>query len=87
MNEKRFHGSPEFLRNPQRLALLEVDRVVRLSLEGLPVRRVLDVGTGSGVFVEAFARQGLSVVGLDVAEGMLKAARAGKCAARLSCRR
>lgn len=75
MNEKRFHGSPEFLRTPQRLALLEVDRVVRLSLEGLPVRRVLDVGTGSGVFAEAFARQGLTVVGLDVAEGMLKAAR------------
>lgn len=75
MHEKRFHGSPDFLRSPQRLALLEVDRVVALSLEGLSVRRVLDVGTGSGAFAEAFARQGLRVLGLDVAEEMLRAAR------------
>ncbi|RME80799.1 MAG: class I SAM-dependent methyltransferase [Caldilineae bacterium] len=75
MNEKRFHGSPDFLRNPERLARLEVDRVVTLALEGLPVRRVLDVGTGSGVFAEAFARHGLKVVGVDISEEMLAAAR------------
>ncbi len=77
MHEKRFHGSPEFLRQPQRLALLEVARVVSLCLEGspAPVEKVLDVGTGSGVFAEAFAREVPEVVGVDVSATMLESAR------------
>lgn len=72
----RFDGSPEFLRRPERLAVLEVDRAVTLALEGLTgARTVLDMGTGSGVFAEAFARRGLRAVGLDLRHGMLLAAR------------
>ncbi len=54
-HHKQFHGSPEFLASPQRLALLEIPRVVEICLEDVAVRDVLDVGTGSGVFVQAFA--------------------------------
>ncbi len=72
---KQFRGSPEFLSSPQRLALLEVQRVIKLSLEGVSVRTVLDVGAGSGVFTQAFAAEGLPVTGLDLSMRMLTYAR------------
>jgi SAM-dependent methyltransferase len=72
--EKVFHGVTK-LRAPERLAFLEVDRVVAESLRGLDARTVLDIGTGSGIFAEAFARRGLRVTGIDVQEEMLEAAR------------
>jgi ubiquinone/menaquinone biosynthesis C-methylase UbiE len=53
-----------------------VDRVVLLALEGLRApHTVLDVGTGSGLFAEQFAAQGLLVTGLDANPEMLPAAR------------
>ncbi len=76
MHEKRFHGGVERLRSPERVDRLEVERVVDLCLEGPPVRSVLDIGTGSGLFAEAFARRGLEVAGVDVSPEMLEAARA-----------
>ncbi len=48
MHEKRFEGDMERLRNPERLARLEVDRVVALCLEGTIIKNMLDVGTGTG---------------------------------------
>ncbi|MFZ1041322.1 MAG: class I SAM-dependent methyltransferase, partial [Anaerolineales bacterium] len=38
-------------------------------------RRVLDVGTGSGIFAETFSKAGLEVVGVDANLEMLEAAR------------
>lgn len=64
-HERRFHKKAELLRSSERIALLEVERVVRSCLEGLPVRSVLDIGTGTGVFAEAFAKGGLLVTGID----------------------
>lgn len=75
MHEHRFHGDISRLRNPERLAWLEVDRVVELSLQGGNFQRVLDVGTGSGIFAEAFAKIGMDVEGLDANPDMLAAAR------------
>ena len=76
MNQRRFGGEIERLRTPQRVALLEVDRVVRLCLEGLvTVHSALDIGTGSGIFAEAFAAKGLQVAGIDLRDDMLEAAR------------
>lgn len=62
----RFHGSADRLRSPERVARLEVDRVVGLSLEGIEARSVVDVGIGAGVFSEAFAARGLTISGIDV---------------------
>ena len=75
MHEHRFHGDISRLRSPERLAWLEVDRVVELSTQGDHLHRVLDVGTGSGIFAEAFTRLGLEVEGLDANPEMLAAAR------------
>ena len=41
------------------------------------IQSVLDVGCGSGRYVMAFAKQGKTVVGVDMAEGMLKLAQKG----------
>lgn len=74
MHERRFQAEIERLRAPERLARLEVERVVSACLEGLQARSVLDVGTGSGVFAEAFAARGLEVSGVDVNPAMIAAA-------------
>lgn len=75
MHERRYSGTVERLRMPERLALLEVDRVVTLAMEGSVSTTVLDVGTGSGVFAEAFLREGLRVTAIDPNPEMLEAAK------------
>lgn len=70
----RYGGTAEGLRSPERLALLEVGRVVDLCLDGSAATSVLDVGVGSGVFAEEFDRRGLSVTGVDVNPEMIEAA-------------
>jgi len=75
MHERRFNRDIERLRDPDRIERLEVERVVCLSLENLAdVRTVLDIGTGTGLFAEQFAKKGLAVAGLDVKPEMLAAA-------------
>lgn len=76
MHERRFHGDVGALRSPERLARLEIDRVIEITTCGGMIRSVLDVGTGSGVFAEAFARFGLKVEGVDANPVMLAEARA-----------
>ena len=75
MHEKLYDGTVERLRSPERVARLEVERVVSLCLEAADLRSVLDVGVGSGLFTEAFAQRGLEVAGVDVNPEMLIAAR------------
>jgi len=76
MHERRFSREIERLRDPERVARMEVPRVVDLSLEEIPLRgRVLDIGSGSGLFAEEFARRGLTVTGLDANPEMLPVAR------------
>lgn len=76
MHEKRFHGGPERLRSPERLARLEVPRVVELFWKDREAQSILDIGTGTGVFAEALARPGVRVTGVDVSDEMLNHARA-----------
>ena len=53
MHERKFNREIERLRDPERVARMEVPRVVDLSLEGIPLNgRVLDIGSGSGLFSE-----------------------------------
>jgi ubiquinone/menaquinone biosynthesis C-methylase UbiE len=75
MHEKRFEGDIARLRSPERVERLEVEKVVGLCLETGQMNHVLDVGTGTGLFAEAFSRHGLTVSGLDVNPEMLRAAR------------
>jgi ubiquinone/menaquinone biosynthesis C-methylase UbiE len=75
MHERRYNGEISRLRSPQRIGLLEVERVVDLCLEGTAVCSVLDVGTGSGVFAEKFSEKGIDVGGIDPDVGMLEAAK------------
>ena len=52
-----------------------MSRVVELVLHGLPeTQSLLDIGTGSGVFAEAFAKKGLKVSGVDANPQMLPVA-------------
>ncbi|GAA5534026.1 class I SAM-dependent methyltransferase [Deinococcus aluminii] len=74
MTERRFQGPFGRLRSPERLARLEVGWVAERLAGDLTRPRVLDVGTGTGVFAEAFQPYG-EVVGADVNAAMLEAAR------------
>ena len=75
MHDKRFEGEIGRLRSAERVARLEVERVVDICLKPDKVDRLLDVGTGTGVFAEAFARRGVQVSGIDVNPAMLPVAR------------
>ena len=81
MNDRVCRDSDR-LRNPERLLRLEIDRVAGLCLEIPGTRSVLDVGTGTGVFAEAFVARGLAVTGVDIQESMLEGARSHVPAAR-----
>jgi SAM-dependent methyltransferase len=75
MHEKIFEGDISRLRSPERVERLEVKRVVDLCLENDQIGSVLDVGTGTGLFAEAFAGHGLTIAGVDVNPEMLASAR------------
>jgi SAM-dependent methyltransferase len=75
MHEKRFEGDIDRLRLPERVERLEVERVVGLCLGGDPLGNMLDIGTGTGLFAEAFSARGLEISGVDVNPAMLAAAR------------
>jgi ubiquinone/menaquinone biosynthesis C-methylase UbiE len=74
MHERRYSSGIENLRSPERVKILEVERVAGLALAGIKATNMLDVGTGSGIFAEAFSKRGLSVYGIDPNPEMLKAA-------------
>jgi len=74
-HNRRFNGESHKLRSKERLALLEVNRVVEKCVEGIKVQNVLDIGTGTGVFAEAFSRLSLSITGIDINEELLHLAR------------
>ncbi|OGN95103.1 MAG: hypothetical protein A2Z71_02900 [Chloroflexi bacterium RBG_13_50_21] len=75
MHEKLYDGGIDRLRAPERVARLEVERVVALCLEAVDLKSVLDVGVGSGLFAEAFVQHGLEVAGVDVNPEMIVAAK------------
>ena len=76
MHEKRYSHGVQRLRDPGRVARLEVPRVVDLALAGLAnPGAVVDIGVGSALFAEEFAARGLAVSGVDANPEMLPAAR------------
>jgi ubiquinone/menaquinone biosynthesis C-methylase UbiE len=75
MHERRYDAEIDRLRSPERLERLEVQRVITLCLKGVRLQSVLDVGTGSGIFAEAFAETIPTVVGIDANPEMIKVAK------------
>jgi len=76
MHERRFHGDINSLRSLERVARMEVERVVTLSLQDAStVHTILDIGTGSALFAEEFAKRGLQVNGVDANPEMVAIAR------------
>ncbi len=73
-HERQFDGDLDRLRSPERLQRLQIEQVLKLSLEDIDAENVLDVGTGTGLFAEAFASLGLNVTGVDVNPEMIQAA-------------
>jgi ubiquinone/menaquinone biosynthesis C-methylase UbiE len=75
MNERVFNRPSESLRDPARMDLLEVERVVDLSTGRLRAESVLDIGTGTAIFAEAFAKRNFHVAGIDIKSAMIEAAK------------
>ena len=75
MNDRVYNNSIERLRSPERVARLEVERVVNLCLKNESIKSVLDIGTGSGLFAEAFYKRNIKVVGVDLNSDMIEAAK------------
>lgn len=75
MNSKLYSGTIERLRNPERLHRIDVENVIKCCLEKTVINTVLDVGSGSGLFAEAFYRHGCQVTAIDLNRDMLIAAR------------
>ena len=73
-NEKIFTGSPDQLRTPERIQSLDISDVLEHCLNHGDIHSVLDVGTGSGLFAEAFAKRGLEVRGIDSNPDMVQEA-------------
>lgn len=76
MSHKVYNAGIDRLRSSKRLEMLEVNRVVALSMEGLNANSLLDVGTGTGVFAEAFAPFVNAITGIDTNPDMIEAAKA-----------
>jgi ubiquinone/menaquinone biosynthesis C-methylase UbiE len=75
MNERVYNKKADKLRSPERLEMVEAERVVTLCLQDKDIRSILDVGTGSGLFAETFFRRGITVFGMDANAEMIEAAR------------
>ncbi len=75
MHEKRFNENIERLRSPERMKLLQAEKVVDRCLRDIPAHSTLDVGIGSAVFAEVFVGRGLTVAGVDPNPSMLEISR------------
>lgn len=79
MHPSHVHGhrfdQVERLRSPERTNHLEVKRVTDLVLSEISAHSLLDIGTGTGLFAEAFYKRGLTVAGIDANGRMLETAR------------
>ena len=75
MCDRIYNGGPDKLRSPERLKRLEIESVVAMCRSNDKTGKLLDIGTGSGVFAEAFFNSGLEVSGIDINSGLLEVAK------------
>jgi ubiquinone/menaquinone biosynthesis C-methylase UbiE len=74
MQKQRLPQKVQKLREPGRIEDLEIERVIRLCAQGAGYKNVLDIGTGSGLFAEAFSSSALLATGIDNDSEMITAA-------------
>jgi ubiquinone/menaquinone biosynthesis C-methylase UbiE len=74
-HDRVYNGGIERLRSPERRNRLEVERVTQLCLLDGKISTLLDIGTGSALFAEAFSKAGVSIAGADINPEMIDAAK------------
>jgi len=74
MNERVFKETDR-LRLPERIERLELNKVIEKCINETNLKSLLDVGTGSGLFAEAFYNQGIEVAGIDINPEMIENAK------------
>ena len=73
MNEKRFKHGLDRLRAPERVAMLEVEQVVKFCCGDIVVNSVLDVGTGTGILIHLIQQYlPKQIYACDLSKKMLK---------------
>lgn len=75
MNDRIFNQGVGKLRSPERVKRLEVERVINSCLQDSTINTLLDIGTGSALFAEAFSKLGISVTGIDLNKEMIEIAK------------
>ena len=75
MNDRIYNKGVDRLRSEDRLKRLEIDKVVSFCLKDKKVKTLLDIGTGSGLFAEAFSKLGIAISGIDINKEMIEAAK------------
>lgn len=73
-NERVYSRGIDRLRSVERVERMEVDRIISLCMEE-KINSVLDIGTGSALFADAFFQHGIKVGGIDINHEMIKAAK------------
>jgi ubiquinone/menaquinone biosynthesis C-methylase UbiE len=74
-NERVYNNGIDRLRSAERRERLEIDRVIQVCSQGGTLASLLDIGTGSGLFAEAFGKAGVEIAGVDINPEMIEAAR------------
>lgn len=75
MNDHIYNNGIDRLRSSDRIERLELDRVVDLCLSDKNIHSVLDIGTGSGLFAQAFHKRNIEVAGIDLNPKMIETAK------------
>jgi len=75
MNERVYNQKAEKLRSAERKERLQVDKVIAFITKAGNFKSLVDIGTGSGLFAEAFAGKNITVTGVDINPEMIEAAK------------
>ncbi len=75
MNERIYNQNPDKLRTKERIKRLNLQKIISICLKQGPIKTLLDIGTGSGLFAEEFFKNGVNVTGIDINKKMIKSAK------------